>query len=99
MKQDENMTWSSEALHESQRPGTRIGRVLRPSTWAEAIELYDSLPEALPTAPLSQEIRDPQAECVRSRMPEPRPRMSAAEKRRREMDEEEDDEYEEEDED
>ncbi len=50
MKQDENMTWSSEALHESQRPGTRIGRVLRPGTWAEAIELYDSLPEALPTA-------------------------------------------------
>mgnify|MGYP003323080457 CR=1 FL=1 len=37
-------------LHESQRPGMRIEQVLRPASWAEAIELYASLPEALPTA-------------------------------------------------
>ena len=44
------MTEGAGMLHESQRPGTRIEQVLRPASWAEAIELYASLPEALPTA-------------------------------------------------
>jgi len=37
-------------LHESQHPGMRIKQVLRPATWSDAVELYASLPEALPTA-------------------------------------------------
>lgn len=37
-------------LHESQRLGTQIDRVLRPDSWEEALELYASLPESLPVA-------------------------------------------------
>ena len=44
------MTAEAGMLHESQRPGMRIGKVLRPTSWSEAIELYASLPAALPTA-------------------------------------------------
>ena len=37
-------------LHESQRLGTQIERVLRPTNWAEAVKLYESFPAALPVA-------------------------------------------------
>ena len=43
---------SSEAgrLHESQQLGTHIAEILRPSTWSEAVELYDASPNAMPVA-------------------------------------------------
>ena len=43
---------SSEAgrLHESQQLGTHIAEILRPSTWSEAVELYDASPNAVPVA-------------------------------------------------
>ncbi len=37
-------------LHESQQLGTHIGEILRPSTWSEAVELYEASPNALPVA-------------------------------------------------
>lgn len=37
-------------LHESQQLGTHIGEILRPTTWSEAVELYEASPNALPVA-------------------------------------------------
>lgn len=37
-------------LHESQRLSSPIGDIFRPKNWAEALELYETLPEALPLA-------------------------------------------------
>ena len=44
------MSTKAGLLHESQRLGTQINRVLRPASWSEAIELSDSFPEAVPVA-------------------------------------------------
>lgn len=44
------MSTKAGLLHESQRLGTQINRVLRPASWSEAIELRDSFPEAVPVA-------------------------------------------------
>ena len=38
------------SLHESQRLGTQIGDILRPTTWSHAVELYASIPAAIPVA-------------------------------------------------
>ena len=37
-------------LHESQQLGTHIREILRPTTWSEAVELYEASPNALPVA-------------------------------------------------
>ena len=38
------------SLHESQRLGTQIGDILRPTTWSHAVKLYASIPAAIPVA-------------------------------------------------
>ncbi|MDP7068327.1 MAG: FAD binding domain-containing protein [Acidimicrobiales bacterium] len=44
------MNLEAGLLHESQRPGTQIEKVLRPASWTEALKIYESFPTALPIA-------------------------------------------------
>lgn len=37
-------------LHESQQLGTQVREILRPTTWSEALKLYEASPNALPVA-------------------------------------------------
>ena len=44
------MNLEAGLLHESQRLGTQIEKVLKPASWAEALDMYAAFPDARPLA-------------------------------------------------
>ena len=44
------MNLEAGLLHESQRLGAQIEKVLKPASWAEALDMYAAFPDARPLA-------------------------------------------------
>ena len=52
------MNLEAGLLHESQRLGTQIEKVLKPASWAEALDMYAAFPDARPLAGATDLVLD-----------------------------------------